>query len=109
MHVDVAKHMLMLFCVMQRSALRSDLHCTTCCTMCCTMCCTIHVLTFGSSEMMSPSRTNAIGPPTAASGETWPTMIPWDAPVHRRAMMNPWGATEQWEWTHAVCMVHCAW
>ena len=33
--------------------------------------------------MISPSSTSAIGPPTAASGETWPMEAPLDAPEKR--------------------------
>ncbi len=31
-----------------------------------------------STEIMSPSRTSAIGPPTCASGTTWPITNPWE-------------------------------
>src|SRR5450759_431318 len=46
-----------------------------------------------SSVTRSPSQTSAIGPPTAASGETWPTMNPCVAPEKRpsvtRATVSP--------------------
>ena len=36
-----------------------------------------------STVIESPSRTNAIGPPRAASGATWPTINPRVAPLKR--------------------------
>ena len=43
--------------------------------------------------MMSPSSTSAIGPPTAASGETCPIDAPLEAPLKRpsviRATLEP--------------------
>ena len=42
--------------------------------------------------MMSPSSTSAIGPPTAASGETCPIDAPLDAPLKRPSVMR---ATEE--------------
>ena len=42
--------------------------------------------------MISPSSTNAIGPPTAASGDTCPMDAPLDAPEKRPSVIN---ATEE--------------
>src|SRR5215472_17868559 len=39
-------------------------------------------------EIVSPSRTAAIGPPTAASGATWPTMKPRVAPLKRPSVSS---------------------
>ena len=39
--------------------------------------------------MMSPSSTNAIGPPSAASGEICPIEIPRDAPEKRPSVIKP--------------------
>ncbi len=36
------------------------------------------VFSTASTEMTSPSRTSAIGPPTWASGTTWPITNPWE-------------------------------
>src|SRR5471032_2841404 len=41
---------------------------------------TVSVRFFGSITIVSPSRTAAIGPPRAASGEMWPIRIPWLTP-----------------------------
>ncbi len=41
-----------------------------------------------SIEMTSPSRTSAIGPPAAASGETWPMAAPRVAPEKRPSVMS---------------------
>src|SRR2546430_10550900 len=39
--------------------------------------------------MRSPSCTRAIGPPTAASGDTWPTTRPYVPPENRPSVMSP--------------------
>ena len=39
-------------------------------------------------EIMSPSSTSAIGPPTAASGETCPMDAPRDAPEKRPSVIR---------------------
>ena len=41
-----------------------------------------------SSSMMSPSRSSPIGPPTAASGPTWPTQKPRVAPEKRPSVIS---------------------
>ena len=46
------------------------------------------VLAAMSMLMMSPSSTAAIGPPTAASGATWPTMNPRVAPLKRPSVIS---------------------
>ena len=54
--------------------------------------------------MVSPLLTAAIGPPTAASGATWPTMKPWEAPEKRPSVISatlppspaPWIAPVTW-------------
>jgi hypothetical protein len=38
--------------------------------------------------MMSPFSTNAIGPPTAASGPTWPMQKPRVAPENRPSVIS---------------------
>ena len=38
--------------------------------------------------MMSPSSTTPMGPPEAASGETWPTHAPRVAPLKRPSVMS---------------------
>ena len=38
--------------------------------------------------MRSPSSIRPMGPPTAASGETWPMTKPWDAPENRPSVIN---------------------
>ena len=39
--------------------------------------------------MRSPSRIRPIAPPTAASGATCPTTMPWVAPEKRPSVMSP--------------------
>ena len=39
-------------------------------------------------SMTSPSSTSAIGPPAAASGETWPMHGPLEAPEKRPSVMR---------------------
>ena len=39
-------------------------------------------------EMISPSCTRAMGPPTAASGETWPMDAPLEAPEKRPSVIS---------------------
>ena len=41
-----------------------------------------------SITMRSPSRTNAIGPPSTASGATWPTQKPWVPPENRPSVTS---------------------
>src|SRR6266508_1371949 len=41
-----------------------------------------------SISMRSPSRRSAIGPPTSASGETWPTENPFVAPENRPSVIS---------------------
>ncbi len=41
-----------------------------------------------SMVIVSPSRTRAIGPPTAASGATWPMTKPWLAPEKRPSVIR---------------------
>jgi len=38
--------------------------------------------------MVSPSRTAAIGPPRAASGEMWPMRMPCDTPANRPSVIS---------------------
>ncbi len=38
--------------------------------------------------MVSPSSTNAIGPPRSASGATWPITRPTDPPEKRASVMS---------------------
>ena len=45
---------------------------------------------------MSPSFTNAIGPPTYASGATWPTMKPWVAPEKRPSVSSTTLSSSLW-------------
>ena len=49
--------------------------------------------------MRSPSSTRAMGPPSAASGETWPMEGPVEAPEKRpsvmRAMERPSSGSEE--------------
>ena len=51
-----------------------------------------------SIETVSPSRIAAIGPPTQASGATWPTISPREAPEKRpsvrRATVSPTGPND---------------
>ena len=42
----------------------------------------------GSITMVSPSRTAAIGPPRAASGETWPIRMPCETPEKRPSVIS---------------------
>ncbi len=37
---------------------------------------------------LSPSRTSAIGPPSRASGATWPTQKPWVPPLKRPSVIS---------------------
>src|SRR5690625_2874565 len=48
------------------------------------------VIWFASASMMmvSPSSTKAIGPPSAASGVTWPTTKPWLPPEKRPSVIR---------------------
>ena len=39
-------------------------------------------------EIISPSSTRAIGPPTAASGDTCPIDAPLDAPLNRPSVIS---------------------
>src|SRR5690606_18009681 len=41
-----------------------------------------------SMVMRSPSSSSAIGPPTAASGDTWPTTNPWLPPEKRPSVIS---------------------
>ena len=41
-----------------------------------------------SMEMMSPSSTSAMGPPTWPSGHTWPMEAPLDAPENRPSVIR---------------------
>ncbi len=38
--------------------------------------------------MMSPSCTKAMGPPSCASGVTWPMMKPWEPPEKRPSVIR---------------------
>ena len=49
---------------------------------------TLMVPLLASISMMSPSRTSAIGPPTAASGPTWPMQKPRVAPENRPSVIS---------------------
>lgn len=44
-----------------------------------------------STEMVSPSRMSAIGPPTCASGTTWPITNPWELQEDRNRQKAPSG------------------
>ncbi len=55
-------------------------HSITCTVLICTLTRSTLLLT-ASMLIISPFSTSAIGPPTNASGVTWPIMIPWDAPL----------------------------
>src|SRR5262249_38893153 len=46
------------------------------------------VRVFTSMRMTSPSCTRPIGPPSAASGQTWPTMKPCVAPLKRPSVTS---------------------
>ena len=41
-----------------------------------------------SMEIMSPSSTRAMGPPMAASGDTWPMEAPREAPENRPSVIR---------------------
>ena len=41
-----------------------------------------------SMTIRSPSATNAIGPPSTASGATWPTQNPWVPPENRPSVIS---------------------
>ena len=49
---------------------------------------TLIVLAGISIAIISPSSIRAIGPPVAASGETWPIDAPLDAPQKRPSVIN---------------------
>jgi hypothetical protein len=49
-------------------------------------------------QTLSPSRTRANAPPSAASGVTCPTMIPWEAPEKRPSVTRA---------TSLACVVVC--
>ena len=44
----------------------------------------------------SPSFTSAIGPPTYASGATWPTTMPQVPPEKRPSVMRPTDSPRPW-------------
>ena len=46
------------------------------------------VLASTSTTMRSPSRTKAMGPPSTASGATWPTQNPWVPPENRPSVTS---------------------
>ncbi len=57
------------------------------CLIICTLTRSTLLLT-ASMLIISPFSTSAIGPPTNASGVTWPIMIPWDAPLKRLSVIK---------------------
>ena len=52
-----------------------------------------------STTMVSPSATRAIGPPSSASGATWPITSPTDPPENRASVMR---AMVMWRWRHSA-------
>ena len=51
---------------------------------------------------MSPSLSSAIGPPTAASGPTWPTQKPRVAPEKRPSVISATLPPMPWPYSAAV-------
>ena len=49
-----------------------------------------------STVTMSPSLTKAMGPPTYASGATWPIMKPWVAPEKRPSVNSTTLSSSFW-------------